>query len=110
MNKLGRLYIRMGEPEGPLCGGTCEVDDWAADEIERLRAELDALRGQEPVAWIRKYGFRFNRDIEPEGDGEVPLYAAPKPGKQSQGTAAWADVPNATQWLEELRGNTGEQT
>jgi hypothetical protein len=54
----------------------------AADEIERLRAELDALRQQEPVAWLRKYGFRFNRDIEPEGDGEVPLYAAPKPGER----------------------------
>jgi hypothetical protein len=31
-------------------------------------------------------------------------------GEQSKGTAAWADVPDATQWLEELRGNTGEPT
>jgi hypothetical protein len=31
-------------------------------------------------------------------------------GEPSKATAAWADVPNATQWLEELRGNTGEQT
>jgi len=46
MSKLGSLYIRLGEPEGPLCGGCCEIDDWAADEIARLRAERDALAAQ----------------------------------------------------------------
>ena len=40
MSRLGSLYIESGEPDGPLTGGTCEVDDWAAAEIERLRAEL----------------------------------------------------------------------
>ena len=39
MSKLGSLYIELGEPEGELSGGCCEVDDWAADEITRLRAE-----------------------------------------------------------------------
>jgi len=30
----------------------------------------------EAVAWIRKDGFRFNADIEPQDDSEIPLYAA----------------------------------
>lgn len=38
MSRLGSLYITSGEPDGPLCGGCCEVDKWAASEIERLRA------------------------------------------------------------------------
>ena len=50
MSKLGSLYIKLGEPEGELSGCTCEISDWAADEIERLRAELAALREQEPIA------------------------------------------------------------
>ena len=37
---VGSLYITLGEPEGPLDGCTCEVGDWAADEIKRLRAAL----------------------------------------------------------------------
>ncbi len=37
MSKLGSLYIKLGSPEGELSGGCCEIDDWAADEIERLR-------------------------------------------------------------------------
>ena len=41
MSRLGSLYIELGEPEGPLCGGCCEVDDWAAEEIIRLRAALE---------------------------------------------------------------------
>src|SRR5690554_2000665 len=32
---------------------------------------------QEPVAWIRKNGFRFIAEIEPQDGSEVPLYAAP---------------------------------
>lgn len=48
MSTLGSLYIKRGEPEGELCGCTCEVGDWAAQEILRLdalKAELlEALR------------------------------------------------------------------
>ena len=43
MSKLGSLYIKLGEPEGEL-SGCCEISDWAADEIERLRAELETER------------------------------------------------------------------
>lgn len=46
-NKLGSLYIKLGEPEGELCGCTCEVGGWAADEIERLHAELAAAKNRE---------------------------------------------------------------
>lgn len=38
---------------------------------------LAAVEGQEPVAWIRKNGFRFKADIEPQDDNEIPLYAHP---------------------------------
>lgn len=51
MSRLGSLYIELGEPEGELCGCTCEVGDWAADEIRRLRAALDKYRGQ-----VNQYG------------------------------------------------------
>lgn len=40
MGKLASLYIKCGEPEGPLTGCPCEVGDWAADEIERLQQAL----------------------------------------------------------------------
>lgn len=30
-----------------------------------------------PVAWLRKNGFRFNGEIEPQDDSEVPLYTRP---------------------------------
>lgn len=42
MSKLGSLYIKLGEPEGEM-PGCCETAEWAADEIERLTAERDAL-------------------------------------------------------------------
>lgn len=29
------------------------------------------------VAWLRKNGFRFNGDIEPKDDSELPLYTRP---------------------------------
>ncbi len=51
MSRLGSLYIELGEPEGELCGCTCEVGDWAADEIRRLRAALEKYRGQ-----VNQYG------------------------------------------------------
>ena len=31
----------------------------------------------EPVAWIRKNGFRFDANIEPQDDSEIPLYTRP---------------------------------
>ena len=46
MSKLGSLYITLGEPEGELCGCTCEVGDWAADEIERLRRVLELIKAR----------------------------------------------------------------
>lgn len=45
MSKLESLYLRLGEPEGEL-SGCCEVAEWAADEIERLRDALSNIREQ----------------------------------------------------------------
>lgn len=42
------------------------------------RAQPDVPQGA-PVARVRKSGFRFNADIEPHGDGEIPLYLAAAP-------------------------------
>jgi len=52
MSKLGSLYIRLGEPEGDM-GGCCEIADWAADEIERLRKETEKLIPAPVVDWVR---------------------------------------------------------
>lgn len=50
----------------------------AAAELRRLSAELEALKKAiseaEPVAHIRKNGFRFLGEIEPQDDSETPLY------------------------------------
>ena len=40
MSRLGSLYIKRGEPDGELSGGCCEVDEWAATEIERMEADM----------------------------------------------------------------------
>jgi hypothetical protein len=40
MSQLGSLYIEMGEPDGELCGGNCEVDDWAAQTIKDMSVDL----------------------------------------------------------------------
>jgi hypothetical protein len=42
VSRLGSVYIRRGEPEGELAG-CCEVSEWAANEIERLDAEIVRL-------------------------------------------------------------------
>jgi len=44
-----------------------------------LRDALAEQAEQEPVAWIRKNGFRFMGEIEPQDDSEVALYTAPQP-------------------------------
>ena len=43
MSELGSLYIKLGEPEGELCGCTCEVGDWAAKHIVELIEQRDKL-------------------------------------------------------------------
>ena len=42
MSRLGSLYIKLGSPDGELCG-CCETAEWAAEEIERLRDALSKL-------------------------------------------------------------------
>ena len=43
MSALGSLYIKLGEPDGELCGCTCEVGDWAAAYIADLIQQRDKL-------------------------------------------------------------------
>lgn len=55
----------------------------AADEIERLRASLDALKEQEPVGWFNQWnsynGYQQVADEYNGAPGTIPLYAAPVP-------------------------------
>lgn len=57
------------EPEG----------DYVTYEDHVAAIEADRKRRGEPVAWIRKNGFRFISEIEPQDDSEVPLFTAPQP-------------------------------
>ena len=46
--------------------------------------EYESEHEPEPVAWIRKNGFRFNENLEPKDDSEIPLYTAPPQPKTEQ--------------------------
>ena len=60
MSKLGSLYITLGEPEGDL-GGCCEIADWAADEIKRLRAQnAELLQALEELADQYQYLCKYD--------------------------------------------------
>jgi hypothetical protein len=51
-------------------------DHQPCDAEVALEAALEQPE-QEPVAWIRKNGFRFSAYIEPQDDSELPLYTHP---------------------------------
>lgn len=50
--------------------------DWEKSVIEAISSRL-AEPDPKPVAWLRKNGFRFNGEIEPQDDSEIPLYRHP---------------------------------
>jgi hypothetical protein len=64
--EVAKLALRMG-----VYGGVSPstVEDAARAALEQPE--------QEPVAWLRKNGFRFSADIEPQDDSELPLYTHP---------------------------------
>jgi len=47
------------------------------DGTALMHREPSEPESDEPVAWIRKNGLRFNADIEPDGEEETPLYLRP---------------------------------
>lgn len=49
---------------------------WLVRAAERAIIEKLGASDAVPVAWIRKNGFRFNADAEPQDDSEAPLYDA----------------------------------
>jgi hypothetical protein len=82
MTDLGILRNPWGHPTDVVRKARLD----AADEIERLRAELDALRGQEPVAFYWYSSKYHNNEVHMADDlpahtpaDKIPLYAAPKP-------------------------------
>lgn len=73
-----RLGVEMDAAHDP--SGKTKLE--ALDEAMRVVEAADKARGgevvaKEPVAWLRRNGFRFNADIEPDDDREIPLYTAP---------------------------------
>lgn len=84
MSKLGSLYISLGSPEGELSGGCCEIDGWAADEIERLMKQQAALV-EALTEYMAAYNEHWERGmpiLEPMGDSAL---AAVKPAGQKGG-------------------------
>lgn len=73
------ILIRMGE------GGTKHQPDLETPLINAIYSALHELEQSTavepaqavPVAWLRKNGFRFIGEIEPQDDSEIPLYTAP---------------------------------
>jgi hypothetical protein len=45
--------------------------------ISQEHVDETAKGEHEPVAWIRKNGFRFDTNLEPQDGSEIPLYTAP---------------------------------
>jgi hypothetical protein len=79
MSKLGSLYIKMGSPEGELSGGCCEIDDWAADEIERLQKQVRVLSDAltEYMAAYNEHWKRGMPILEPMGDAALAAVREP---------------------------------
>lgn len=82
------ITVHVSKAEHVVCDYMTRVDalcNEAADEIDRLRAELDALRGQEPAFWYIPAEGEDDEDalLLPMRDGTspaigaLPLYAAP---------------------------------
>jgi hypothetical protein len=81
MSKLGSLYIKMGSPEGEMSGGCCEIDDWAADEIERLQKQVRVLSDAltEYMAAYNEHWKRGMPILEPMGDAAIAAVREPAP-------------------------------
>ncbi len=83
MSLIDSLYIDLGSPKGELNGCNCEVGDWAANEIDRMRklladwcdfAHVTELNNTEGSIWLEALGNMSLIIIEPTPfDYETPL-------------------------------------
>ena len=77
-------------------------DDWKkvalfhADEVIKLRQRVDELKAERDAA--KQEAVSARQDATHAEPDLTQLHA--------KGKEAWSDVPNATQWVEEMRGNT----
>lgn len=86
-NELRRHARKIPHPQGETPGVMLR----AADEIECLRAKIEAMERQEPVAWTTKLALEYGASrlgfqvsgVNMWGENGVPLYALP--GAQTQG-------------------------
>jgi len=66
-----------------------------AAELEQVRAELEAIKGQEPFVWMRPDGDECF-ELTSEGDYlSFPLYKAPQPGPDVRTLVSADDVRDA---------------
>jgi hypothetical protein len=75
------------------------ADMWR-DKYESLAGPDERVypqQEQEPVAWLRKNGFRFSADLEPQDDSELPLYTHPP-------RRAWQGLTDEE--VDQMAGNT----
>lgn len=80
-NKLRRYSRKIAHPAGDVPS----VMLAAADEIDRLRAKIERMEQQEPVAWTTKLALEYGAStlgfqvsgVNMWGENGVPLYALP---------------------------------
>jgi hypothetical protein len=60
----------------------------AEDMLLDVQNEIRKQPAQQPVAWLRKNGFRFLGVAEPQDESELPLYTNP-PAQPQQEPVAW---------------------
>lgn len=77
LSELHRLSAELDEVRADRDSWAQQASDRAGEAvaaIEELEALKKAISEAEPVAHIRKNGFRFLGEIEPQDDSETPLY------------------------------------
>ena len=80
-NELRRHARKIPHPQGETPGVMLR----AADEIERLRAKIEQMERQDPVAWTTKLALEYGSsrlgfqvsDVNMWGENGAPLYALP---------------------------------
>lgn len=121
MSKLRDLYIERGGELELLRGGSDELSDWAADEIERLEGIIDALTNKHlPLFLVPEMiqipGQNFSMGKYPVTFDEWDVYAAEtktyRPGDEGWGRGTrpvinvnWHDATGYAAWLSEKTGS-----
>lgn len=92
--KVGEWVRRTSEPYGGVSIGTI-------GKVLGFAAEHYSIAVEQ--CWYFKWYFKYCEPCDPPGS----THAEPDLTQlHAKGKEAWSDVPNATQWVEDMRGNT----